>query len=342
MINDKISHGLAHSLANFLDKRHIVCEVKGVRSRCQELPIGCVQGSILGPRLFTLYMGGLCEAIGHSEVVGYADDTYVVIGGDSFDDIKEKLKEISKKPVRFLKNLGMVVNTTKTELLMFGTRDLMKVTFDGSELETTKSLKALGVIISNDLSWNEHLDSIIPKSQAKLSLLRKIRPWLSMGQFLQIATSQVFSTAYYASTVWLNDTLSYKYWKKVESFHYRVMRVACNDFKGRRKRKLIDAQCKRATPRMWSQYISTSMVMKILRDDVPSILANSILGNMVTERRRPRHGRFFDCSKKRIGKHSFANRLTHLNNLIEPWLYPSPSDASIRTMLKTFFNFDFK
>jgi hypothetical protein len=83
-----------------------------------------------------------------------------------------------------------------------------------------------------------------------------------------------------------------------------------------------------------------SLAMKILRYNNPKALTDSILSNMVTDCRRPRFGRIFDGSKRRIGKYSFKNRLIHLNDLTEPWLYPTPSNDSIRTMLKKSFNFD--
>lgn len=250
IMNEHLSHGLASSIANFLDKRRIVCDVNGTLSDTYDLPIGCVQGSILGPRLFTLYMGGLAAAIEVEDLVGYADDTYVVIPGESHEDIRAKLAVISKKHVSYLKSLGMVVNSSKTEIVLFGAEENVEFDFDDIIISSSNCIKALGITISRDLSWNQHVQTTISKSQSKLSLLRKIRRWLSMENFLKIATSQIFSTTYYAAPVWLNTTMGYKMWKRIESFHYRVMRVACNDFKGNKKRKVIDSLCKRATPKM--------------------------------------------------------------------------------------------
>lgn len=84
-----------------------------------------------------------------------------------------------------------------------------------------------------------------------------------------------------------------------------------------------------------------STAIKILRDDQPRLLADVIMTNMVTERRRPRFGRLFDDSRKIVGRHSISNRLLQLNDLSAPWLHPSPSNDSIRTLLKNHLNFDF-
>jgi hypothetical protein len=338
-----LSHGLAHSIADFLYNRMIACDVKGAKSTVQKMPIGCVQGSTLGPRLFSLYMGRLADQLQHHEIVGFADDTYVIIEGDSIEELKTKTSEISQRHVDYLEALGMVVNKSKTEVVIFDKDPIItEITFAGTEVKSVSQMKALGVILAHNLKWDQHLNTILPKSNAKLSLLRKIRPVITQSQFLQIATSQVLSTTYYAAPVWLNSTLGCGLWKKIESLHYRIMRVACNDFKRRRRRKEIDIQCKRATPKMWSYYVSASTAMKIIRDAEPKLLARTIETNMVTERRRPRNGRFFDSSRVMIGRHQFSNRLGHLNSIPDPWLYPSPSNDSIRTMLKRHLNFDFK
>jgi len=226
---------------------------------------------------------------------------------------------------------------------MFFIKDpiITEVNFAGTVIQTTVKMKALGLILAHYLKWDKHINATLPKTNSKLSLTRKIRPLLTRDQYLSVATSQIFSTMYYAAPVWLNCTLGHKLWKKIDSFHYRVMRVAIQDFKGKKKRKVIDSLCKRATPRMWSNYISASTAIKIIRDKEPKRLLDSINTSMVIERRRPRNGRFFDGSRLLVGKHQFKNRLTHLSQIQDPWLYPTPSNDSIRTILKRHLNFSF-
>jgi hypothetical protein len=66
--------------------------------------------------------------------------------------------------------------------------------------------------------------------------------------------------------------------------------------------------------------------------------AATLVETMVIERRRPRNGRFFDNSKKKI----VSNRLTHLNDIVDPWILPIPQNDAIRRLLKKQFNFDFE
>ncbi len=95
------------------------------------------------------------------------------------------------------------------------------------------------------------------------------------------------------------------------------MRAAINDYKGTRKGKVIDSLCKRATPRMWSDYISASTAIKIIRDHNPSLLANAIEQNVVIERYKPMHVHFFNNARRQVGQHSLANILKHLNDIEE-------------------------
>jgi hypothetical protein len=59
IFNNKLSDPLLCSIMDFLSKRTFRVEVDGTSSVIKELDRGCVQGSILGPRLFSLYVGEL-------------------------------------------------------------------------------------------------------------------------------------------------------------------------------------------------------------------------------------------------------------------------------------------
>ncbi len=93
-------------------------------SETKLLDRGCVQGSILGPRLFSLYVGELYTQLqvpGKSvDLILYADDTYVVVRSPTVSKIIDDTQEIALRHVQCLKNLGMVVNEDKTEIMWIG------------------------------------------------------------------------------------------------------------------------------------------------------------------------------------------------------------------------------
>jgi len=340
----QVSHGLAHAIKDFLMGRKIYVDVDGAISEIKDMNIGCVQGSILGPRLFTLYMGKLIEAV-KEEVVSYADDTYVVIKAKTDEELKEKVKEVSKQHIEFLKRLGMVVNRSKTEVVVFD-KEYNKTSFDidGEMIDSKPFIKALGLTIQHDLNWDKHVSQVTARIAPKITLLKKIRKNMTTEQFLKVATCQLYSILYYAAPVWMNKTLSAKQWTKLRSVHYRILRAATRDYKRKKHRHELDKKCQRATPTMWSNYIIASTAIKIKRDRYPVYLCENLERTFYTERRRPTVGKFYDASRGKKGRHKLENRLQMMDNI--SWLQPTNgndlSNDSIRRLLKEHFNFEYK
>lgn len=83
------------------------------------MTVGCVQGSILGPHLFTLYLRELAQKLPDVHITSYADDTYVSVSAKTTDEVKEKLVHNMSAHNSFLKDIGMVTNVSKTELIYF-------------------------------------------------------------------------------------------------------------------------------------------------------------------------------------------------------------------------------
>jgi len=92
----------------------------------------------------------------------------VIIEGNTLGELQEKVKTISKKHVDFLRSKGMVVNPDKTEVIHFEKKYLpWKYVIDNVEVETVKTMKALGLTFKHDLRWDEKL-----RIQSDLSSLR--------------------------------------------------------------------------------------------------------------------------------------------------------------------------
>jgi hypothetical protein len=63
LFKSKLSDSLLGAIMDFLTNRKFMVELGDSSSETKELDRRCVQGSILGPRLFSLYIGGLSEHI---------------------------------------------------------------------------------------------------------------------------------------------------------------------------------------------------------------------------------------------------------------------------------------
>jgi hypothetical protein len=342
IIGRKLSDGLRYSLLDFLSNRRLTVNIASSSSSAKRIEVGCVQGSTLGPRLFTLYMSGIAELLQADKYICYADDSYVLVSGDNLEEAKERIKDISKRHVSILVERGMKVNQDKTEVMVFTKKGQIVDNFDiaGSIVKSGTKLKALGVLFDNNLTWQTHVESNIKSSSWKLAVLRKIRNKFTFKQFTQILTSQFFSKLFYCSQVWLTSATKRKLWNSVNSIHYRAVRVAVHDHKRRINREKLDIKCARASPKQWSKYAISNTVIKVLRDGLPSELSATLHETLYEERRRPGFGKFYDNSKGKIGRQKFGNNIHFMTAIKEPWLGTGLQDASIRRILKsTFFSY---
>jgi len=96
--------------------------------------------------------------------------------------------------------------------------------------------------------------------------------------------------------------------RKLNSVHYRVLRVVENDWKKKKKRSQLDT-IGRARPSLWAKYALGNFVIKTLKYSLPVDLHNALHRTLFSERRRPQRAKFFDSSKSKIGYQAVQNRI---------------------------------
>ena len=148
-------------------------------------------------------------------------------------------------------------------------------------------MKALGVYIEGDLSWDVQAEKIIAKGKSLLSTFRFIRKYLTESQFLKTITSNFYNSIFYCSSVWYQNIKSI-YKTQLTSLHFRLLRSACKDFNFKLSREDLSQRCQKATPNEWSRYTTASIAMKITRDKTPTILKDILQSTFYTERKKQR------------------------------------------------------
>ena len=80
-------------LVSYLDNRKQFVELNGVKSQLNLVSHGVPQGSLLGPRLFSIYVNDFAESISNGELHLYADDTTAFVIGNSVNYLTSYLKK---------------------------------------------------------------------------------------------------------------------------------------------------------------------------------------------------------------------------------------------------------
>ena len=219
-------------IKDFLDNRTQSVILNGTNSVSDNIAVssGVPQGSVLGPILFLAHINDLPEQV-RSRVRLFPDDTAMYLALD----IKQADSDILQKDLEILENWeklwDMSFNPSKCQVIHVTRRKTplqTKYHLHGCVLESVPSAKILGVTISEDLKWSEHINNITKKANQTLGFLKRN---------IRVHNKDLKSTAYktlvrpqleYASTVWSPHTdLDIN---KLESVQSRAARWVTHDY----------------------------------------------------------------------------------------------------------------
>lgn len=340
-MKDKIPIDLLGILDEFLSERKFFVEINGKTSKITHIDRGCPQGSVLGPVLFNLYTSSICNKLpGEVTMTSYADDSYVVLNDDNLESLIKKTETCLEKHINCLEAIGMKVNETKTEVILFG-KDHQNILLNvkGVPVESKDHIKALGIQIDKGLTWGNHVKTLKKRVLSVVGGIRMIRNKLTPKQTTQVVTAQIFSILYYACTVWLTPTICRKNLSIIEGLHYRSLRLVIKDYRQRISRNVITETTKRLPPDKWSKFAMSSLLLNMYNNGQPHCLLSKMMENFYSKRRKEGYLYAFDSSMTKTGKQMSKNWIGQaLCHIDSPWSDRTMSKDSIRVLLKKSFS----
>ena len=166
---------------------------------------GVPQGSILDPLLFLVFINDIAdETIGLCRL--FADETS--IGEKSYEMnslcnmVNTDLKNISEWSKQWLVKL----NPTKTDIVYFNTRDIPPGLFfwiENTRIYPVKCHKHLGITLSADCKWSNHINTIIAKTSKQVAVLRKHKFKVSRNFLETMYLTFIRPLLEYAGEVWV-------------------------------------------------------------------------------------------------------------------------------------------
>lgn len=231
MIKLKINPVIIRWVSSFLTGRCQRVILNGERSALTAVTSGVPQGSVLGPALFILFVNDIVDCVSNSTIRLFADDTLIyhpIVGPVSVTELQEDLDRIAL----WAETNKMRFNASKSNLISFGknTADPQVYKLDGKIMNKCDTIKYLGVIISQDMKWSQHINTVYTKAIRILGLLK---------HSLHTAPQEVKLIAYkticrplleYAAEIW--DPVNKCQSVKLESIQNRAIRFVKN-LKGR-------------------------------------------------------------------------------------------------------------
>ena len=187
------------------DKRQFV-KLEDKQSSVAIFRHGILQGSILGPLLFIVFINDLPLYVISSRIDLYANDITLTssTNDSSIGRLEGTLNSSIAEIVDWAASNKLPINEGKTKAMLITGKRLpskineeMTLTIKGTELELVPSAKLLGLEIDSELSFTSHVEKLCKKLSQRIGVLKKIRSCLPTKQRLLYYNTMIRSVLHY-------------------------------------------------------------------------------------------------------------------------------------------------
>jgi len=163
---------------SYVTNRKQCTKVNNYASSFQTIKCGVPQGSVMGPLLFLIYVNDLPCASSFQTTL-FADDTRLHLSHKDIKMLQLDVQNELDKVDTWMRSNRLSINYNKTAyMILTATRSQncnFEISMNGVRIQQTDSIKDLGVIIDNKLSWKPQISSLCRKLSQACGIVCKIR-----------------------------------------------------------------------------------------------------------------------------------------------------------------------
>ena len=318
----------------WLSKRSFFVNINDKNSIVIDLKCGTIQGSILGPILYAIYVSPLFDML---KITNFADDNFVIRWNKSMPALINNMEKDLEIMTKWLKDSGLKVNESKTELCLFHRKDHPKITIklNQNTLNSSTSMNVLGITFDSKLQWSKQVANVIKKSNKALHAIRLIKPFFSYDELRSLITSNFYSILYYNSEVWHLPTLNPVLKNHLLAASANALKLCTPNYDRTMSYEMLHLLNNRANPSNLMKFKHAILLYKIYNMGEPPKDWLALNFNQVLHGRQTHFAVIKDQNFK-IGSNILCNRLTTLNNKI-PLQWLNLSIDTFKVKCKTLF-----
>ena len=281
-----ISGKIGKWIFNFLTNRSQYVVVEGQTSSHSPVTSGVPQGSVLGPVLFLIMISDIDSNIVNSIIRTFADDTKVIQKVCSVEDGK-RLQDSLETIYEWARKNNMKFNSTKFNLLRYGSDNVLKQSIayknpEGEEIPASDHTKDLGVLMSADTTFTEHISSKATQCKKMVYWMLWIFKTRKKEPLLKLFNTLVLPRIDYCSQL----IFPYKQqeWKLLEQAQ-RILTSKIYDVKDLNYWQRLQALKMYSIQRRYERY-SIIYTYKILEELAPNLTVNKVKSKFSDRRGR--------------------------------------------------------
>ena len=198
---------------SYLHDRQQYVSINNDNSKTLSLSCGVPQGSVLGPILFLIYINDIHKSSSKLNFISFADDTTAYYSDNSIESMIDVINNELKLLNIWLKLNKLTLNVAKTKYIIFSsTMRLHKLKnkhhnaliINDQTVERVNNIKFLGVILTDNLKWDKHINMLANKLSKSIGILTKLKYFLPSNILLKIYNILVLPHLNYCIGVWGN------------------------------------------------------------------------------------------------------------------------------------------
>ena len=216
-----------HLIHSYLTNRNHRVRVNASYSSWSEIFYGVPQGSILGPVLFNIYLSDLFLFITDGDMANYADDNSPYAFKEDIESVIIKLENDSRILLEWVSNNALKANPDKFHLLLNSDDNNITINVDNHQICNSQHEKLLGVVIDNDLKFDEHVTRLCKKGSQKLHALARVSHYMNTNQRRLIMKAFISSQFGYCPLVWMFHSRTLN--NRINRLHERALRIVYKD-----------------------------------------------------------------------------------------------------------------
>ena len=140
----------------------------------------------MGPLLFNIFINDIFFLDSRGLLFNYADDNCLSYAGNGVELIEKILTSDIDTLRKWFKENSLEENPVKFQSMLISSRDKidlkLDVSVDATVLETTESIKILGVTVNRKLDINDHVSQMCTKAGRQLNVLPSLKGCLDYKQ----------------------------------------------------------------------------------------------------------------------------------------------------------------